>query len=146
MTAFRKRKEFREIYKTSNEAAISAVICRLANSQIGLDALYCFHPNNSNHKGACGRVRLHMSHVYSSEDCSVFSEALEHSWRIFLRSGRLTRQNFDIAKAALTRAILDTASSGLRNPRRLAVAACARADTYIDRIRQERIWAMKGAS
>ena len=27
----------------------------------------------------------------------------------------------------------------------MAVAACARADTYIDRIRQERIWAMKGA-
>jgi hypothetical protein len=87
-----------------------------------------------------------MTHVYDSEDCGVFSEALEHAWRIFLRSGRLNRQNLDIAKAALTRAILDAGSAGLRNPRRLAVAACAKADTYIDRIREERIGAMTSSA
>jgi hypothetical protein len=86
-----------------------------------------------------------MTHAYSAEDCSVFADALEHAWRIFLRSGRLTSQNCDIAKAALTRAILDAASGGLRNPRRLAVAACAKADTYIDLIRQERLWATTAA-
>jgi hypothetical protein len=87
-----------------------------------------------------------MNQVYSSEDCAVFSEALEHAWRIFLRSGRLNRQNVDIAKAALTRAIFDAGSNGLRNPRRLAVAACARADTYVERIRQDRIWLLKGTA
>jgi hypothetical protein len=35
----------------------------------------------------------------------------------------LTPNNVDIPKAALTQAILDTAADGLRNPRRLAVAA-----------------------
>jgi hypothetical protein len=93
-----------------------------------------------------GRVHTHMNHAYNSEDCTVFSEALEHSWRIFLRTGRLNRQNVDIAKAALTRAILDAGSNGLRNPRRLAVAACARADTYVERIRQERSSLLRGTA
>ena len=84
-----------------------------------------------------------MNHVYSSEDCTTFSEALEHAWRIFLRSCRLTPGNFDIARAALTRAIFDAGAEGLRNPRRLAVAACARADRYIESIRQERLSAMR---
>jgi hypothetical protein len=83
-----------------------------------------------------------MNHAYDSDDCAVFSEALEHAWRIFLRSGRLTSSNYDLAKAALTRAILDAGEGGLRNPRRLAVAACARADTYLERIRQERLQAL----
>jgi hypothetical protein len=64
-----------------------------------------------------------MSHVYESEDCSAFSEALEHAWRIFLLAASLPQ--IDIAKAALTQAILDAGESGLRNPRRLAVSMCA---------------------
>ena len=86
-----------------------------------------------------------MNQVYSSEDCSIFAEALQHAWRIFLRTGRLTPKNLDIAKAALTRAILDAAVDGLRNPRRLAVAACARVETYEERMLQERLWAKTAA-
>jgi len=81
-----------------------------------------------------------MNKVYDSEDCNVFSKALEHAWEMFLRAGRLTSRNLETTQAALSFAIFHAAANGEKNPRGLAKAAYARIDTYEPRIRQERSW------
>jgi hypothetical protein len=79
--------------------------------------------------------------VYDSEDCRVLSQALTYAWDIFLKARRLSPQNLDTAKAALSYALLDAAANGERNPRRLAIRAVAEADRHETRIRRERSWA-----
>ena len=70
-----------------------------------------------------------MDGIYDSDDCRVFEKALDYAWEIFLRSGRLTSANHDVAKAALTYAILKSATDE-RHARRLAVAAVSRMAKY----------------
>jgi len=60
--------------------------------------------------------------------------------KLFLKTGRLTRDNLDTAKAALTYCILQAVADGERNCRRLAIRAVARADAVEPRIRLERSW------
>jgi hypothetical protein len=79
-----------------------------------------------------------MSSVYNAEDCKVLAEALDKAWEIYLRTGRLTVQNIDVAKAALTYALLDAAEKGERNVRRLAVAAVGRMAKYEVKLRSAR--------
>lgn len=79
-----------------------------------------------------------MSHVYDSDDCRILAEALDQAWAIFLRTGRLTTQNIDVAKAALTYALLEATQKGERNCRRLAVAAVARMAKYESKLRHTR--------
>lgn len=67
-----------------------------------------------------------MSAAYNSEDCVLLSKALEQAWELFLKTRGLTFDNVDTARASLTYAILDAASKGERNPRRLAFGAVAR--------------------
>jgi hypothetical protein len=67
---------------------------------------------------------------WSLINCTILAKALELSWEIFLKAQRLTSQNHDIAKGALSFALLDAAASGERNPRRLAVMAVARMAKY----------------
>jgi hypothetical protein len=81
-----------------------------------------------------------MNHVYDSNDCAIFSEALSHAWQMYLRAGLLNPSTIDIAEAALTYAIFDAAANGQRNARRLAIAAFARVDRYQTWIRAERSW------
>jgi hypothetical protein len=79
-----------------------------------------------------------MDRAYDSDDCTILAKALEHAWEIFLKTKRLTAQNHDIAKGALSLAILEAAGIGERNPRRLAIAAVARMSKYEARVRAER--------
>ena len=79
-----------------------------------------------------------MSSAYDSDDCQLFAQALDQAWQIFLRTGRLTNTNADVAKAALTYALLEAAETGERNPRRLAVAAVGRMARYEGKLRYER--------
>ena len=62
-----------------------------------------------------------MNLAYTSEDCNIFAEALEHAWEMYLKTGRLTKDNLDTAKAALSYAILQAAAGGERNARRLRI-------------------------
>jgi hypothetical protein len=78
--------------------------------------------------------------AYATEDCGVLEQALEHAWEIFLKRGRLTRDNLDTAMAALAYCILQAAAGGERNPRRLAIHAVAHVGSVEPRIRLERSW------
>ena len=42
-----------------------------------------------------------MNLAYTSEDCNIFAEALERAWEMYLKTGRLTKDNLDVAEAAL---------------------------------------------
>jgi hypothetical protein len=79
-----------------------------------------------------------MSHAYDSDDCRVFATALDQAWAIYLRTGRLTSRNVDVAKAALAYALLEAAQTGERNPRRLAIAAVGRMSKYESKLRYAR--------
>jgi hypothetical protein len=85
-----------------------------------------------------------MSLAYRSEDCRAFAKALELAWEIFLRTGRLTSQNIDVAKAALSYSIFEAAENGQRNPRILAIAAVACMANHEARIKRERSWHRSG--
>jgi hypothetical protein len=87
-----------------------------------------------------------MNVSYTSEDCDVFAQALEHAWEMFLKTGRLTKDNLDTAQAALSYAILQAAAGGERNARRLAIVAVANVDAIEPRIRMERSWSLAGKS
>jgi hypothetical protein len=76
--------------------------------------------------------------AYTAEDCEILAKALDYAWEIFLKSGRLTKENLDTARAALTYSILQAAQGGERNPRRLALEAAANVDAIEPRIRMER--------
>jgi hypothetical protein len=79
-----------------------------------------------------------MSCAYDAGDCNVLSLALDKAWEIYLRTGRLTPSNVDVAKAALSFALLDAAEAGERNIRRLAVAAVGRMAKYEGQLRNAR--------
>ena len=36
--------------------------------------------------------------IYTSEDCNIFAKALDFAWEIYLKTGRLTKDNLDTAK------------------------------------------------
>jgi hypothetical protein len=71
-----------------------------------------------------------MGRAFDTDDCLLFSKALDCAWEIFLKTKRLTSQNYDIAKGALSYAILEAAAEGERRPRRLAIAAVTRMAKY----------------
>jgi hypothetical protein len=79
-----------------------------------------------------------MSCAYDANDCRVLSQALDEAWEIYLRTGRLTGTNIDVAKAALSYALLDSAEAGERNIRRLAIAAVGRMARYEGKLRYAR--------
>ena len=79
-----------------------------------------------------------MGYAYDSEDCRILAQALDESWKIFLRTGRLTNANADVAKAAFTYALLELAQTGERNTRRLAIAAVARMARFEEKLRSDR--------
>ena len=81
-----------------------------------------------------------MRGVFSSEECEVLAEALDHAWEMFLKAGRLSPNNNDIAKGVLAHAVLQASRAGHRNPRELAMAAAASFDQYQDMIRTRRSW------
>ena len=81
-----------------------------------------------------------MNLAYTSEDCNIFAEALERAWEMYLKTGRLTKDNLDTAKAALSYAILQAAAAGERNARRLAIVGIAHVDAIEPRIRMQRSW------
>jgi hypothetical protein len=85
-----------------------------------------------------------MSHAFDSDECEIFAKALDQAWAIFLRTGRLTSRNVDVAKAALAYALLDAAANGERNPRRLAVAAVGRMARYEAKLRYARSAGLSG--
>jgi hypothetical protein len=114
------------------------MLCQTANFSPKARGLYC--PWSSNKKGAFGRVPQHMSQAYDSQDCAVFSEALNGAMTIYMRERRLIPQTLDIAAAALAYALFDAAATGERNPRRLAVAAAANVAGYETRLREQRSW------
>ena len=81
---------------------------------------------------------LAMSSAYDTDDCHVLSQALDIAWKIYLKTGRLTAGNIDVAKAALSYALLDAAEAGERNIRRLAIAAVGRMAKYEGKLRYAR--------
>jgi hypothetical protein len=81
-----------------------------------------------------------MDGAFSSDDCELFAKALEHAWEIFLKAGRLTPQNHDIAKAVLAQAILDAGKIGNQNARQLGMKAAASFDKYEGIVRHRRAW------
>ena len=83
-----------------------------------------------------------MSTAYDSADCDLLARALDQAWYLFLRSRGLTFENADTARASLTYAILDAASMGERDARRLAFDAVARVPEFEPQIREQRFcWA-----
>jgi len=78
--------------------------------------------------------------AYTTNDCEIFAQALDHAWEMFLKTGRLTGDNLDTAMGALAYCILQAAAGGERNPRRLAISAVAHVDAIEPRIRLERSW------
>src|SRR3954471_12463943 len=79
-----------------------------------------------------------MSTVSNSDDCNIFAKAMDLAWQIFLKTGRLTNSNIDVAKAALAYAMLESAEKGERHPRRLAIAAVGRMARYESKLRLAR--------
>jgi hypothetical protein len=79
-----------------------------------------------------------MDAAYDSQDCEIFSVALQYGCEMFLKQARLARSDVDVAKGALAYAILDAAKNGERNPRRLAIHAVATVDKHLPRIDFER--------
>jgi hypothetical protein len=86
-----------------------------------------------------------MSCVYDADDCHVLSQALDQAWEIYVRTGRLTATNIEVAKAALSYALLDAAETGERNVNRLAIAAVGRMAKYEGKLRYARSYGL-GAS
>ena len=66
------------------------------------------------------------------------AEALNEAWKILGKTGRLTAANVEVAKPALTFAILEAAEKGERNVGRLAVGAVARMAKFEAKIKFER--------
>jgi hypothetical protein len=81
-----------------------------------------------------------MNSVFDSDDCHLLARALENAWEMVLKTGGLTADNLDTAKAALTYAICHEAQNGERNARRLAVAAVARMSRFEPVVRRQRMW------
>jgi hypothetical protein len=79
-----------------------------------------------------------MDAAFNSTDCDALAEALDLSWSMYLRTGRLTQHTIDTAQAALTLAILDLASKGERNPHMLALYAVTRMARFEPRVREDR--------
>jgi hypothetical protein len=79
-----------------------------------------------------------VNEAYNSEDCEILAQALEHAWAIFLKASGLNSQNIDTAKAALTYGILEAASTGQRNPHRLAISAVAQVNSFEPHVRRQR--------
>jgi hypothetical protein len=79
-----------------------------------------------------------MNSAFDADDCNTLSLALDKAWDIYLRTGRLTTYNIDVAKAALSYALLDAAAEGERNISRLAVAAVGRMARYEGKLRYAR--------
>lgn len=71
-----------------------------------------------------------MTSAFTSAECNELEQVLAIAWEIYLRKGQLDPYNLDTARAALTRAILDSFEQGERNPRRLAIAAVAGMSQY----------------
>jgi hypothetical protein len=84
------------------------------------------------------RKAVPMKRAYDADDCNTLSLALEKAWEIYLRTGRLTSQNIDVAKGALSYALLDAAEAGERNIARLAIAAVGRMARYEVKLRSAR--------
>jgi hypothetical protein len=83
-----------------------------------------------------------MSCAYDAGDCNVLSQALEKAWEIYVRTGRLTATDIDLAKAALSYALLDAAETGDRNINRLAIAAVGRMAKYEGKLRYARSYGL----
>jgi hypothetical protein len=79
-----------------------------------------------------------MSCAYDAGDCNVLSQALEKAWEIYVRTGRLTATDIEVAKAALSYALLDAAETGERNINRLAITAVGRVAKYEGKLRYAR--------
>jgi hypothetical protein len=77
--------------------------------------------------------------AYDSAECRLLAEALDHAWAIFLKRRGLTPENIDTAQAALSYAILDAASQGEYNVRRLAIDAVKKIDDFQPQIRAQRL-------
>ena len=71
-----------------------------------------------------------MTSAFNSSECNELEQALAIAWEIYLRKGQLDAHNLDTARAALTRAILDSFEQGERHPRRLAITAVASMTQY----------------
>jgi hypothetical protein len=64
--------------------------------------------------------------AFPPEQLDRLSRALDIAWDMFLRSGMLTTRNIDTARTTLAFAIMECATRGEHNPRRLAISAVAR--------------------
>lgn len=108
------------------------------------DAL-CQVQNRAKNGPALKGTGVQMSQAYDTDDCKLFAKALDQAWEIFLKTGPLTSRNVDVAKAALTYALLEVAEKGERNSRRLAVAAVGRMAKYEGKLRYARSFGIGGS-
>jgi hypothetical protein len=83
-----------------------------------------------------------MSCAYDADDCHVLSRAFDQAWEIYVRTGRLTATNIEVAKAAISYALLDAAEAGERNVNRLAIAAVGRMAKYEGKLRYARSYGL----
>ena len=83
-----------------------------------------------------------MSCAYDASDCHILSQALDKAWETYLKRGRLTATNIDVAKGALSYALLEAAEAGERNIRRLAIAAVRRVAKYEGKLRDARSYGL----
>jgi len=74
-----------------------------------------------------------MSAAFTSDECNLLEQALDDAWDIALRSGQLDGYRLEMAKSALTRAILTAFEGGERNTSRLAIAAVAQLESLAGR-------------
>lgn len=72
--------------------------------------------------------------VFDESDCDRMERALVRAYRLFMSSGRLCGENFSIANATLSRAIMQAMERGERDESRLAMYAVNTFNTYSDDI------------
>ncbi|HWV54718.1 hypothetical protein [Pseudorhodoplanes sp.] len=72
--------------------------------------------------------------VFDESDCDQMERALLRAYRLFMSNGRLCTDNFSIAKATLSRAIMHAMERGERNELRLAMYAVNTFNTYSEDI------------
>ena len=66
-----------------------------------------------------------MINAFDSDDVALMSRALERAWQQLTAQGKLNGDGEALAKAALTKAIVENAEGGERDEQRLAAFAIA---------------------
>lgn len=84
--------------------------------------------------------------VFDEADCDRMERALLRAYRLFMSTGRLRAENLSIAKATLSRAIMNAMERGERDEARLAMYAVNTFNSYSDGVVERDIMSIRGTA